>query len=158
MLSRMRAIIGVGSNKGDRASFIKQAKEALADNGDVQVIAESSYFENPAQGGPAGQGAFLNGAWILETMLGAHQLLHRLQAIERQFGRTRSVVHGARTIDLDLLLCDEWPIIQNAVLELPHPRLHERDFVLMPLNEIAPDWKHPILKHSMADLWKLLNG
>ena len=145
----MRYIVGVGSNKGDRWSYIHRAKSCLNEMHDMQVLKEASAFENPAQGGPAGQQDFINTAWLVESAFGPHQVLHCLQAIERRLGRTRTVVHGSRSIDLDLLVCDAFSIIDNVVLVLPHPRMHQRDFVLVPINEIAPDWIHPIIEQPM---------
>ena len=148
----MQIVIGVGSNKGKRLRNIQQAAEQLTADTSIRIIAEAQPFENPAQGGPSKQGPFINTAWIIETALGPHQVLHRLQIIERNLGRVRTVVHGARSIDLDLLMTQDGQVIENVVLSLPHPRMHERDFVMIPVAEIAPDWMHPILKKSMIHI------
>lgn len=148
----MRFIIGVGSNKGDRAFHISTAADLLTQNNSVEILNQAPFYENPAQGGPLGQEPFINTAWMIETKLGPHQILHRLQHIERKLGRIRTVIHGARSIDLDLLLADCTMQIENAVLSLPHPRMQDRDFVMIPVAEIAPDWMHPILNRSMAQL------
>ncbi len=150
----MQMIIGVGSNKGNREAFIQRARQQLEVDECYRVLAEAPFFENPAQGGPSGQGDFLNTAWLIETNFGPHQCLHRLQGIEQDLGRIRTVENGVRTIDLDLLLCDAVPIIDNAVLSIPHPRMLERDFVMRPINAIAPDWIHPIVGQSMNEIFE----
>lgn len=148
----MRFAVAVGSNRGDRAACIRRAAELVQADGLVRVIAQSTLMETAPVGGPAGQGAFLNGAWLIETDLGPHQVLHRLQGVEQALGRTRTITHGPRTIDLDLLLAESDLVIANPVLELPHPRLHRRRFVLAPLAEIAPQWWHPLSRATVLDL------
>lgn len=139
----VRYAIGVGSNLGDRRANIAEAARLLEADGTVRIVSRSALHETEPAGGPAGQGAFLNGAWVVETALGPHQLLALLQRIETACGRTRAVRWGPRTIDLDLLLADDGRRVASAVLELPHPRLLERPFVLAPLREIAGDWPLP---------------
>ena len=129
--------------QGDRAAFIDRAKALLPDG--VRLEAEAPLYENPAVGGPLGQGDFLNGAWIVATTLGPHQLLLALMGIEHALGRTRSVANGPRTIDLDILLAEDGTRVDTAMLQIPHPELHRRDFVLHPLRVIAGAWIHPVL-------------
>jgi 2-amino-4-hydroxy-6-hydroxymethyldihydropteridine diphosphokinase len=127
--------IGLGANLGDRESTIRTALELLAADGDVQVDAVSSLSETDPVG-YEDQPRFLNGAAALRTQLAPRALLDRLQDIERQLGRDRSVPRfGPRTIDLDLLLYGSAEIDEPG-LEIPHPRLHERPFVLEPLAEL----------------------
>lgn len=147
-----RYAIGVGSNLGDRAAAIAAAARLLESEGDVRIVARSTLIETAPAGGPAGQGAFLNGAWVVETALGPHQLLARLQRIETACGRTRAVRWGPRTLDLDLLLADDGRVVASAVLDLPHPRLRERPFVLVPLREIAGGWPLPGSGGTVDDL------
>ena len=157
MLSIMQYVIGVGSNRGDRQAWIQRAAELLCTE-DVRLIKQADFLDNPAQGGPSGQDSFLNTAWHIETLLGPHQLLHRLQRIENTLGRVRTVFHGARNIDLDILLCDQFPIIENVVLSVPHPAMLERIFVMQPVSAIVPHWQHPVARQSMTSLMRGLNG
>ena len=152
----MRYAIAVGSNRGDREQTLARAAEMLAADGHVTIEAQSALLENPAVGGPEGQDDFLNGAWVVATRLGAHQLLLRLRRIEDALGRVRSVRNGPRTIDLDLLLAEDGTTIESTLLSLPHPRLHERHFVLQPLREVAGGWQHPIFSCTVEELWQRL--
>lgn len=152
-MSGMRYAIGVGSNRGERAALIAQAQALLTDG--ISLVAASTLHETAPIGGPDGQRAFLNAAWVIETALGPHQLLHRLQAIESVLGRVRTVRWGPRTIDLDLLLREDGLMVATPVLTLPHPLLHLRGFVLAPLTEVAGDWVHPALRATVAELAEL---
>jgi 2-amino-4-hydroxy-6-hydroxymethyldihydropteridine diphosphokinase len=133
-----RAYVGLGSNLGDREATIRAALDALAEEGGIEVVAVSSLRDTE----PVGVGAqphFLNGAAELETTLSARELLDRLLEAERRFGRIRVPgEHGPRTIDLDLLLYGD-ETIDEPGLTIPHPRLHERPFVLEPLAELAAE-------------------
>ena len=97
------------------------------------------------------QPTFINGVVLLETTEDAHWLMQQMQEIEKTFGRSRTLKWGPRSIDLDLLFFDD-QIINTPELSVPHPSLHERRFVLEPLNEVAPDFRHPSLGKSVADL------
>jgi 2-amino-4-hydroxy-6-hydroxymethyldihydropteridine diphosphokinase len=135
-----RYAVGVGSNRGDRQGTIREAARALTADGSCAILRQAALVSTPAVGGPAGQGDYLNGAWLVATSLGPHQLLVRLQGIESALGRVRTVRWGARTIDLDLLLRDDGLVVASPALSLPHPRLMERAFVLIPLAEVVPTW------------------
>ncbi len=111
----------------------------------------SSLHETEPVGGPAGQGRFLNGVWEVETSLGARALLDVLLSVERALGRVRGERHGPRTIDLDLLFHGAL-VLKEEGLEVPHPEAHRRRFVLEPLAEIAPEFVHPTLRKTIAEL------
>jgi 2-amino-4-hydroxy-6-hydroxymethyldihydropteridine diphosphokinase len=113
----------------------------------------SSFIETEPVGGPPGQPRYLNGAAVLRTSLAPRALLGVLQAIETEFGRERvpGQRDAARTLDLDLLFYDDL-IIAEPGLEVPHPRLHLREFVLRPLAEIAPEMVHPRLRRTVAEM------
>jgi 2-amino-4-hydroxy-6-hydroxymethyldihydropteridine diphosphokinase len=139
----MRAFVGLGSNLGDREATLWQAVDELRRLPDTEVKAVSS-FRDTAPVGYVHQPRFLNGAVELETKLAPRDLLQALLRIERALGRdrTQSPPQGPRTADLDLLLyADER--IHEPDLELPHPRLHERRFVLEPLAELDPSLPVP---------------
>ena len=130
--------MGVGSNLGDREGTIRRAVELLRDEPEVDVLTVSSLIETEPWG-YEDQPRFLNGALELRTSLPPRSLLDVLLAVERKLGRTRDTVrYGPRTIDLDLLLYGQEQV-EEPGLTVPHPRLHEREFALVPLQELAPD-------------------
>ncbi len=117
----------------------------------VVVLALSRCHETAPVGGPSGQIAYLNAVAELATTLTAHELLSALQTIEARFGRERDVRWGPRTLDLDLLIFGE-VVANEPELELPHPRMTERRFVLEPLAEIAPELIEPVSGLTIAEL------
>ncbi|MCM8801442.1 MAG: 2-amino-4-hydroxy-6-hydroxymethyldihydropteridine diphosphokinase [Candidatus Omnitrophica bacterium] len=128
--------IGLGSNLGDREKNINSAIERLKHLKDTRVSGVSSIIETKPVGGPP-QEKFLNAVVKIQTKLSPKQLLRELQDIELQLGRIRSVKNGPRTIDLDILFYGNKRIKEKDLI-IPHPRIKERDFVLIPLGEIAP--------------------
>ena len=134
-----RAYLGLGSNLGDRRALLRQAIEAL-DWGDVSVVARSRVYETTPVGGPEGQPDFFNQVIGVETTLDARGLWERCSAVEASLGRSRhhEVRWGPRTIDIDVLTFGD-DVLDDPDLQIPHPRLAERAFVLVPLAEIAPD-------------------
>ncbi|NEP16273.1 MAG: 2-amino-4-hydroxy-6-hydroxymethyldihydropteridine diphosphokinase [Leptolyngbya sp. SIO4C1] len=143
-----RCAIGLGSNLGDSQTVLLSALDRL-NAADTRVTARSHLYQT-APIGPA-QPDFLNCCACLQTRLPPAQLLQRLLDIEAQFGRIRRERWGPRTLDIDLLLYES-QVLETPALTLPHPRLHERAFVLVPLSEIAPNWQHPRLHQSVAAL------
>lgn len=150
------AYIAVGSNLGDRLENLKQAHELLQREQNVSILRQSVLYETDPVGGPAGQGKFYNGVWELETTLVARELLVLLQKIEKMLGRERTVKNGPRTVDLDILFYGN-EIIEEPGLQVPHPKLHERTFVLRPLADLAPHVRHPILQKSVQSLLESLS-
>lgn len=133
------AYLCLGSNLGDRAGTMAKAVGLIARTGGVTILSRSSLYET-APWGPVPQGPYLNLVVEVETVLSARELLHMLLGVEHAFGRdrTREVRFGPRTIDIDILLFGE-DVIEEPDLQIPHPRMMERAFALVPLAEIAPD-------------------
>jgi 2-amino-4-hydroxy-6-hydroxymethyldihydropteridine diphosphokinase len=141
--------LALGSNIGDRERNLRTAIASLSAAG-VQVLRESPVYETE----PVGyhdQRWFLNMVVEAETVLFPVQLLTRTSKIERALGRVRSIPNGPRTLDLDILLYGN-AVVKTARLEIPHPRMHERRFVLAPLADLAPDLRHPLARKTVRQL------
>ncbi|HLR10449.1 MAG TPA: 2-amino-4-hydroxy-6-hydroxymethyldihydropteridine diphosphokinase [Sporosarcina sp.] len=136
------AYLSIGSNIGDREQYLREAVEALHTSPNISVIQVSSIYET-APVGYTDQADFLNIAVQLETTLAPEALLDVCQEIEQTLGRERIIRWGPRTVDLDILLYNQDNIEMERLL-VPHPRMSERAFVLIPLLEIAPNSKNPI--------------
>jgi 2-amino-4-hydroxy-6-hydroxymethyldihydropteridine diphosphokinase len=148
-----RAYVGLGANLGDRERTLRAAVDALAAEDGIEVVAVSTLRATDPVG-VGDQPRFLNGAAELETTLAARELLDRLLAVEQRFGRVRVPgEHGPRTLDLDLLLYGDEELDEPG-LTVPHPRLHERMFVLEPLAELAPGLVVP----GRGEVESLLSG
>lgn len=132
-----RVVVAMGANLGDRAAALESAVEALSATPGVRVEAVSPVYETEPVGGPE-QGAYLNAVALLTTRLDARAFLGRLQEVEASHGRTREVRWGPRTLDLDVIRFGDL-VSDDPGLTLPHPRVHERAFVLVPWSRVDPD-------------------
>ena len=161
--------VAMGSNLGRRVATLGLAKEQLVAVGGLVLTDSSPYYETEPESipsppeadsrtGPGGLGQphFINSVLRLQTDLTPSELLQRLQRIEQALGRQRGIRWGPRTIDLDVLLYDDI-VMREEALEIPHPRMHERRFVLEPLCDIAPEIRHPLLGKTARELLKGLN-
>ena len=131
------AYLGLGSNLGDRLDTLQRAVDLLAERG-ARVVASSRVWETEPVGGPEDQPSFLNAAVRVETDLEPDDLLGAANAVEAALGRVREVRWGPRTIDIDVLLVDDL-ILDDRALTVPHPRMTDRAFVILPLLELDPD-------------------
>ena len=155
MQSAVTAYVALGANIGNRQANIERAIANLDATEGIQVVQVSSLVENPAVGGPEDSPAFVNGVVEIQTTLRPRELLERMLQIEQELGRVRREKWGPRVIELDLILYGDQVVVEEG-LQVPHPLMHERKFVLEPLAEIAPEAQHPIMGLSMAELLKLL--
>jgi 2-amino-4-hydroxy-6-hydroxymethyldihydropteridine diphosphokinase len=148
-MAEKRVYISLGSNVGDRALTLEHALAAMEAKS-IRILRRSSlYHTEPVDAPP--QAWFLNAVAEAETLLMPLQLLKALERIERAFGRQRIFPRGPRTLDLDLLLYGS-SVIHTRELEVPHPRMTSRRFVLVPLAELAPALRHPTLHRSVEEL------
>jgi len=141
--------VGLGSNLGDRLANIRKAIELMKEAG-IEIIDEASIYETEPLGYKE-QGWFLNSVVKARTELSPLRLWKRLERIEKSMGREREVKWGPRIIDLDILFYGD-KILNGRELRIPHPELHKRKFVLIPLEEIAPKLVHPVLKKTISEL------
>jgi 2-amino-4-hydroxy-6-hydroxymethyldihydropteridine diphosphokinase len=146
----VKAYIGIGSNLGEREQHIRAALDALAALPGTRLTRSSSLYDTEPVGGPD-QPDYLNAVAELDTELTPRQLLWNLMRIERRLGRVRSVRWGPRTIDLDLLLAGD-SVIDEPDLQVPHPELTRRSFVLVPLVELDPLLRHPVSGESLLQI------
>lgn len=149
-----RAAIALGSNLGDSLATLESALVQLAQVPGITLESRSHWYRTQAVGPP--QPDYLNGCVILQTSRSPQGLLSILLELEQQAGRVRQERWGPRTLDLDLLLFDH-QILKTPTLEIPHPRLRERAFVLIPLAEIAPDWIDPVSHCAIATLMQAVD-
>ena len=148
------AYLGLGSNEGDRHAYMRNAVGLLMNHEDIEVQLQSSVIET-APVSNIKQGKFLNQVIAVETVLGPFELLQTCLETETSLGRVREERWGPRTIDIDILFYGE-AIIDARGLTIPHPEVHKRSFMLIPLAEIAPDYTHPIFKSTIEAMLQLI--
>ncbi len=149
-----RVGIGLGSNLGDREELLNQVFQAARNNTQFSHIAVSHLYETKPVDGDGGD--YLNAALVFHTRWSAADVYRWMMTLEQNAGRARTVRNAPRTLDLDLLFYGN-EAIQSPQLTVPHPRLHERAFVLVPLAEVAPDWIHPRYKKSALEMRNALD-
>ncbi|MDO5134497.1 MAG: 2-amino-4-hydroxy-6-hydroxymethyldihydropteridine diphosphokinase [Eubacteriales bacterium] len=147
---RHTAYVALGSNMGDRDAYLDMGIQLLQETPGCEVTAVSSRINTAPYGGVP-QDDFLNACLCLQTLFSPQELLDRLHEIENEAGRKRLIRWGPRTLDLDILLYDD-QVYDSQKLQIPHPEMHLRDFVLKPLAEIAPHVRHPIYKKTAAQM------
>lgn len=146
--------IAIGSNLGNSRQIVKAAIQTLDQHQQVHILKVSGWYQTKAVTySSSPQPDYINGCAILETTLDPHALLSLLLQVEQTYGRVRRAKWDARTLDLDLLLYENL-VITTDHLTIPHPRMCDRSFVMIPLAEIAPDWCHPLMGYSMATIAK----
>ncbi|HEY9849332.1 MAG TPA: 2-amino-4-hydroxy-6-hydroxymethyldihydropteridine diphosphokinase [Leptolyngbyaceae cyanobacterium] len=149
MILSGKSAIALGSNLGDSQNILQSAVQLLDQTPGIELLARSSWYRTKAVGPP--QPDYLNGCVLLQVLMSPQQLLATLLETEAKFGRVRQERWGPRTLDLDLLLFDD-VVLESSHLQIPHPRMRERAFVLVPLAEIAPNWLEPVSGKSIAQL------
>jgi 2-amino-4-hydroxy-6-hydroxymethyldihydropteridine diphosphokinase len=147
--------LSLGSNLGDRTAHLARAV-ALLEASDIRVARASSIYETEPRDVPD-QPWFLNQVIEAQTTLYPRQLLARTQKIEREMGRTRTVDKGPRVMDIDILLYGESKVLTEA-LEIPHPRIADRRFVLEPLHELAPELRHPVTRKTIREMLRAVSN
>lgn len=150
---RHRVFLGLGSNIGDSESLLESAIQKIQD--DYTVLLQTSSLYRTKAWGRTDQPDFFNRVVEVQTSYEAMELLRKLQTVELELGRERKIHWGPRTVDIDILFFDDIKSYTKELI-LPHPYVEERDFVLEPMNEIAPHFIHPILNKPIRKLWKEL--
>ncbi|MDP4503671.1 2-amino-4-hydroxy-6-hydroxymethyldihydropteridine diphosphokinase [Nonomuraea turcica] len=138
----MKAVLALGSNLGNRFQILQGAVDVLFDAPDLEFVMASPVYETDPVGGPPGQDPYLNAVVIAETILEPHALLERALSVENAFGRERAERWGPRTLDVDLIVVGDL-VFDDPDLTLPHPRAHERAFVLAPWADVDPQGTVP---------------
>jgi len=149
--AKSRVFLALGGNLGDPRKAFKAAASKLQQHPQIEVIAAAPLYRTPPVGGPSNQPDYLNSVIELATELSPQQLLAFCQEIEDAAGRTRNIRWEARTLDIDVLFYAQ-QVLDTPELKLPHPHLHQRQFVLLPLSDLAADFCHQRLQLSIAEL------
>lgn len=150
-----KSLLSLGSNLGDSKALISDALEDINRTEGVTVLKQSSlYITKPV--GFLDQDDFVNAAALVETSLDAHELLKAMQSLEQKYKRVRLFKDGPRTLDIDIIAYDD-VVMNTDDLILPHPRMHERAFVLSPLNEIVPDYQVSLHNKNISELYEALD-
>lgn len=149
MNANVLCAIALGSNLGDSRATVETALKSLSTTPHISLISQSSWYQTTAVGPP--QPDFINGCAVLQIQMSPQLMLETLLDIEAQFGRVRQERWGPRSLDLDLLLYDEL-VLDTPTLQIPHPRMRDRAFVLVPLAEIAPNWIEPVSGKAISQL------
>lgn len=147
-----RAYLALGSNIGDKDRYIREAIDMLNEHEAIKIVKVSPTY-NTAPVGYTDQADFLNAAVAIDTTLSPRELLAVCLDIEQRLGRVRTIRWGPRTVDIDIIFYDDL-IIDDGILTVPHPRMHERGFVLQPLYDIAPNAVHPIYKKTVEQMYR----
>ncbi len=146
-----KVYLGIGSNLGNRRKNVEKSFDLLKAEKEIRIKKRSSLYETKPVGGPK-QRDFINAVVLIETTLAVKPLLKVLKSIESKLGRKKDAkIWGPRVIDLDILVYEQ-VVLKSKLLTVPHPMMHERFFVLAPFAEIAPEFKHPILKKTVGEL------
>lgn len=153
---RHTAFIAVGSNIGDGPEIVDKAAEMINESKDTVIVKRSGLITTKPYG-PVEQADFTNGMWEVETFLSPEELLELLHKTENALGRERSIHWGPRTMDLDIIYYDDL-VMGSEDLAIPHPDMHNRTFVLEPLNEIAPYVRHPITGLTPSQMLSLISS
>lgn len=151
VIQEKTCFLGLGSNIGDKKNYIHQAIQKIAELEQVIYLQAAHIYESKPHG-VTGQDNYYNTVISIRTEMRPDILLKKLQIIEKKFGRVRSEQWAPRTIDIDILACEDLLIV-TPDLTVPHPRLHEREFVLAPLIELTEDWRHPFLSKNVYEMY-----
>jgi 2-amino-4-hydroxy-6-hydroxymethyldihydropteridine diphosphokinase len=147
--------LSIGSNLGDKIFNCQKGIEAVVSLEGIRLVGQSPFYRTEPVGFED-QDWFINGVFFIETRLGPEELLQQLKNIQEKAGRAKSIIrNGPRILDLDILLFDD-RVVNSGNLVIPHPRMHERRFVLQPFCDISPEVVHPVLKKDMQTLLRML--
>ncbi len=151
-----RAVISCGSNLGDKEAYLRDAIDKITCDMKCRVLRSADFIVTAPYGGVQ-QDDFVNGAFVLETLYEPEELLTLLNRLEAEAGRERKIHWGPRTLDLDIIFYEDC-VMRTDRLTIPHPDMQNREFVLQPLMQIAPEWVHPVYGRTVAEIWEKMRG